>query len=176
MKTPPFSWTPDRLHWLKRSVLCWLATANAEGQPNVSPKEVFEPWEQDQLLIAHIASPISVHNIGLQSQVCISCLDVFAQKGLKLQGVATMVWPDDPTFASLAAPLKALIGERFSLKGVIRVHVQECRPILAPSYLLIPETTKSEQIRAAWHSYTMRLPDSEVLPSLKSPLSDKETP
>ncbi|WP_353245052.1 pyridoxamine 5'-phosphate oxidase family protein, partial [Limnohabitans sp.] len=25
----------------RRSVLCWLATVDAEGQPNVSPKEVW---------------------------------------------------------------------------------------------------------------------------------------
>jgi len=176
MHAPHFSWTSDRLHWLQRSVLCWLATVNAEGQPSVSPKEVFVPWEQDKLLIAHIASPVSAHNIGQQSKVCVSCLDVFAQKGLKLQGVATVVWPDEPTFATLAAPLKALIGDRFPLRGVIRVHVRECQTILAPSYVLFPETAESEQIQAAWHSYTMRLPDLDVLPSPTTHLSNKETP
>ena len=35
-------------------VLCWLATADADGQPNVSPKEVFAVVDDQPLVIAHI--------------------------------------------------------------------------------------------------------------------------
>jgi len=49
--------------FLQRSVLCWLATVDAHGQPNVSPKEVFAAFDEKHLVIAHIASPLSVKNI-----------------------------------------------------------------------------------------------------------------
>lgn len=42
---------------VQRSVLCWLATVDAQGQPNVSPKEVFALVGDNRLLIAPIVAP-----------------------------------------------------------------------------------------------------------------------
>ena len=33
----------DVLEAASRSVLCWLATVGPDGQPNVSPKEIWAP-------------------------------------------------------------------------------------------------------------------------------------
>jgi predicted pyridoxine 5'-phosphate oxidase superfamily flavin-nucleotide-binding protein len=41
----------------ERSVLCWLATADESGQPNVSPKEVFAVADDKHIVVANIASP-----------------------------------------------------------------------------------------------------------------------
>ena len=68
-------------NYIERSVLCWLATADAAGVPNVSPKEIFVPFGDDHLLIANIASPESVKNIRGNPHVCVSFVDVFVQKG-----------------------------------------------------------------------------------------------
>ncbi len=43
----------------RRSVLCWLATVDPEGWPNVSPKEVWAIADEQHVVVAHIASPIS---------------------------------------------------------------------------------------------------------------------
>lgn len=45
---------------LERSVLGWLATVDQQGHPNVSPKEIFAAWDDRTVLIAHIASPLSI--------------------------------------------------------------------------------------------------------------------
>ena len=42
------------------SVLCWLATVSPENVPNVSPKEVFNYYGTDKIMIAKIAPPESV--------------------------------------------------------------------------------------------------------------------
>ena len=81
------TWHP----FIQRSVLCWLATADAQGQPNVSPKEVFAAFDEQRLVIAHIASPISVKNIQQNPKVCVSLIDIFVQKGWKLIGTAQYV-------------------------------------------------------------------------------------
>lgn len=148
---------PNVLHWLGRSVLCWLATVDANGQPNVSPKEVFAPAPDNHLLIAHIASPGSVRNIRQQPRVCVSFIDVFAQRGFKLTGLADVLVPTDPAFDEWAAPLKLLTGDRFPLLGVIRVRVLHSQPIAAPSYALYPDTTETEQVGNAWQAYASRL-------------------
>jgi len=43
--------TPEVIDAAGRSVLCWLATVDDAGHPNVSPKEVFDENYQVQLLI-----------------------------------------------------------------------------------------------------------------------------
>ena len=40
----------------RRSVLCWLATVDADGQPNVSPKEVWAISDEQHVVVANIAS------------------------------------------------------------------------------------------------------------------------
>ena len=63
--------TPEVLDYMDRSVLCWLATANAHWQPNVSPKEIFAPWN-NAVLVANIASPKTIKNLKVNPKVCLS--------------------------------------------------------------------------------------------------------
>ena len=51
------------------SILCLLATADADGQPNVSPKEIFTVFDSEHLVIANISSPASVRNIAANPRV-----------------------------------------------------------------------------------------------------------
>ena len=82
--------------YLERSVLCWLATISEDGTPNVAPKEIFLPEGDKYVLTAHVASPKSVRNIKANSNVCLSFVEVFEQRGFKLNGVARVVEPSDP--------------------------------------------------------------------------------
>ena len=42
---------------IDKSVLCWLATVSIDGIPNVSPKEIYNYFETNNIIIANIASP-----------------------------------------------------------------------------------------------------------------------
>ena len=139
------------------SILCWLATVDADGQPNVSPKEIFTCFDPDHLVIANIASPASVRNIAVNPRVCVSFVDVFVQKGFKVLGSARNVGKQDPDFATWAAPLQAMAGPRFPVHSVIVVRATGFEPILAPSYRLYPEeTTEQAQVAAAMRAHGVR--------------------
>lgn len=141
----------------QRSGLCWLATADAQGRPNVSPKEIFALVDAQHLVIAHIASPVSVRNIATNPQVCVSLVDVFAQKGFKLTGTARVLARGDAEFARWAAPLCAMAGPRFTVQAVLLVRATDVAPILAPSYRLYPEqTTEASQVASAMQRYGVR--------------------
>ncbi|MGJ4730749.1 pyridoxamine 5'-phosphate oxidase family protein [Luteimonas sp. SDU101] len=140
-----------------RSVLCWLATVDGDGQPSVSPKELFAIVDANHVVIANIASPASARNLRAQPRVCVSFIDVLVQKGWKVFGTAHEVRPADEGFASWAAPLLDRAGTRFPLRSVFVVRATALRRILAPSYLLYPhETTEASQVAAARAAY--RLP------------------
>jgi predicted pyridoxine 5'-phosphate oxidase superfamily flavin-nucleotide-binding protein len=138
-------------------VLCWLATTDADGQPNVSPKEVFAVVDEHLLVIAHIASPISVRNIQQNPKVCVSLIDIFVQKGWKLIGLAQYVNASEHAFQGYAKPLLAMTGDKFKIQGVMVVRVVQAHPILAPSYRFYPSTTTEEgQIASAMKAYGVR--------------------
>ena len=138
----------------RRSVLCWLATVDAQGQPNVSPKEVWAIADAQHVVVANIASPVTARNIVTQPLVCLSFVDVLVQKGYKLQGTARNVQPDAPDFAQWAAPLQALVGERFVIRSVLLIAVQSVQPIVAPSYWMYPDTTtEAGQVAGARQRY-----------------------
>ena len=144
-----------------RSVLCWLATVDAHGQPNVSPKEVWAIADDRHVVVANIASPVSVRNIAQQPQVCLSFVDVLVQKGFKLTGTARELLPAEADYAAWAAPLLAMAGERIPVRSVLLITVQTVQPIAAPSYWLFPETTtEASQIEAARRSYGL-VPDAD---------------
>ena len=140
-----------------RSVLCWLATVDEKGQPNVSPKEVFTVLDAEHLVIANIASPTSVRNIGVNPLVCVSFIDVFVQKGFKVIGAARNVLRRDPDFSRWAAPLAAKAGPRFPIHSVLVVRAKAIEPIIAPSYRLYPaETTEQSQVASAMRTYGVK--------------------
>ena len=148
----------------RRSVLCWLATVDAEGQPNVSPKEVWTIADDLHVVVAHIASPISARNIAQHPQVCLSFVDVFVQKGFKLIGTAREVRATDAEFTDWAAPLLAMVGQRFTIHSVLVIRVTSVAPIVAPSYRFYPdETTEASQVESAMRAYKVH-PSSEEKP------------
>ena len=146
--------TPEHQAAAQKSVLCWLATADASGQPNVSPKEVFAMADSDHIVVANIASPGSARNIRVNAQVCLSFVDVFVQKGYKVLGEAREVQPSDPAFDRWAAPLKTMVGDRFPIHSVFVIRATAVEPIVAPSYRLYPaQTTEASQTQAALARY-----------------------
>jgi predicted pyridoxine 5'-phosphate oxidase superfamily flavin-nucleotide-binding protein len=139
------------------SVLCWLATADADGQPNVSPKEVWAIADEQHVVVAHIASPISARNISQNPQVCLSFVDVFVQKGFKLIGTAREVQANDAEFTDWAETLLAMVGRRFTIQSVLVVHVQSVAAIVAPSYRFYPhDTTEASQVASAMRTYNVQ--------------------
>jgi len=134
-------------------VLCWLATADASGQPNVSPKEVFLRPAPDEVLIADIASPRSVANIRENPKVCVSMIDIFRQRGEKLEGTASLVAPGDADFPKLQARLERLTQGMFEIRHVIRVRVGPVTPIRAPGWYVFPGKTEDDMRREALASY-----------------------
>lgn len=135
------------------SVLCWLATADTDGFPNVSPKEIFAAFGDDEIIVASIASPVTAANIAANPKVCISFVDVFRQKGFKIKGLADSLDPSHAGFAARAATLQALAGPKFEITSLHRIKIARISRILAPSYSQYPETDEAEMIASAYATY-----------------------
>jgi predicted pyridoxine 5'-phosphate oxidase superfamily flavin-nucleotide-binding protein len=141
---------------INNAVLCWLATVDTDGVPNVTPKEIFAAHGEDTIVIADIASTNSVRNIQNHPKVCVSFVDVFRQKGFKLVGSAKVVPPEDPNFSTLGTDLLKMTGRDYPLRNIIAVRIEKVSRIWAPSYSLFPERSEAERMEAAYAAYGVR--------------------
>lgn len=133
--------------------MCWLATVDRLNQPNVSPKEIFAEPAADLFIIADIASGRSVRNIRDNPAVCVSLIDIFSQRGRKIEGTAEIIAPDHALYPELTEPLLKKTGGAFPIRNVISVRVQRMTQILAPSYIVFPERTEATLRADAYRTY-----------------------
>jgi predicted pyridoxine 5'-phosphate oxidase superfamily flavin-nucleotide-binding protein len=143
----------DVIRLMDESVLCWLATSSAIGQPSVSPKEIFAPFKNNSIIIANIASPGSARNIRENPRACVSFVNVFTQKGYQVFGQAILLRDGDEDYPPVRDALFALSGEAFPFQSAFRVMIEQVKEIIAPRYRLYPETTEQDQIRSAMKTY-----------------------
>ena len=154
--------SPDVLKYMESSVLCWLATVDEHGAPNVSPKEIFVSYGDNTVLVANIASPGTIRNLRFNPKVCLSFVEVFVQKGFKLSGTARVVCPQDCDFPVLLAPLEAMTQRKFPIHSIIAVRVERVAPIVAPSYRQFPAASEASQIDAALKTYKVTRSDGNA--------------
>jgi len=109
--------------------------------------------EENKMLIANIASPQSAKNVTSNPNVCVSFVHIFKQKGFKLIGKARIIEHSSPEYQKLEDKLYTLGGREFNFKSIFEVSVDSFSPILAPSYLLFPQTTENDQIEQAKKTY-----------------------
>ena len=139
--------------YIDKSVLCWLATVSAENIPNVSPKEIFNYFGTDEIIIANIASPQTVRNIKQNASVCVSFIDILVQKGFQIKGKGEIITKSNPEFLKRKEVLAEMTGGKFPFSTITKITIEEVKPIIAPKYILYPETTESEQIESAKKAY-----------------------
>ena len=145
--------TSENKEYIERSVLCWLATVSAEGMPNVSPKEIFNYYGTDKIIVANIASPQTIKNIKQNKNVCVSFIDIFIQKGFQMKGKARIVKKTDSDFSEMEKILIKMTGGNFPFSTITEITVEQVKSIIAPKYLLYSETTEKEQIESAKKTY-----------------------
>lgn len=145
--------TDQLIQCMSKSVLCWLATASKDNQPNVSPKEIFAAYQEDTIIVANIASPQTVKNIKENPQVCISFLDILVQKGFQVKGKAEILQKSHPDFPAMEGILTKMTEGKFPFSTITKITVDQVKPMIAPRYLLYPDTTEEEQMESARKAY-----------------------
>lgn len=138
---------------INKSVLCWLATSSTDGIPNVSPKEIFNYYGTNNIIVANIASPQTIRNIKQNENVCISFIDILVQKGFQIKGKAKIIGKIDPEFSEMENVLTKMTDGNFPFSTITKITIEHSKPIIAPKYILYPETTEKEQIESAKKAY-----------------------
>jgi uncharacterized protein len=154
--------TQKVLERLANCVLIWLATVDADGMPSVSPKEIFAAEGETTLLIANVASPNSLKNLLKHPKACVSFVDVFVQRGFKLYGQVQMLETSAADFATRAARLLEMAGDKFPIRSVMALEIERVVPIVAPRYALYQDTTQAAQVERAVARYNRVLENFDL--------------
>lgn len=139
--------------YIDKSVLCWLATSSAKNEPNVSPKEIFNYFGKDRIIVANIASPQTVRNIKENNTICLSFIDILIQKGYQIKGLARILDESDAEFPEMNEVLLKMTKGKYPFKTITEIKVRKIKPIIAPKYILYPSTTEEEQVENAKKVY-----------------------
>jgi len=145
--------TDDMKRVIREQRLGFVATVDADGSPNLSPKGTTAVWDDDHLVFADLASPGTIANIRRNPSIEICMVDIFMRKGYRFKGTAHIV-TEGPVFEGVLNTYKsATTGvERLadSISRVVLVKVERALPLISPGYL--PGITE-EQMRTQWEGY-----------------------
>ena len=133
----------DMKDLVRRTNLCFAATINADGSPNLSPKSTLTVHDDDHLLFANIASPRTIANLRRDPRIEINCVDIFVRRGYRFKGEASVRSAGDPIYEQFAATLRTQVGDTIPIHDAVLVSVLSAKPILSPAYTYIPGTTEA---------------------------------
>ena len=80
--------TDEMRRLIEEQRLCYVATADAVGAPNLSAKGTLVVWDANTLAFADIRSPRTVANLRVNPRIEVNVVDPIARKGYRFKGTA----------------------------------------------------------------------------------------
>ncbi len=143
--------TDDMRHVIQATRLCFAATVDADGTPNLSPKSSLMVHDDDHLVFANIASPNTAANLRRNPAIEINAIDIFARRGYRFKGTAELMPPGSPEYDFVAEPFWADNGSQFPIHEIVKVAVTYAAPVLSPAYTFV-DGLAEEVLREAYLS------------------------
>ena len=128
--------------------LCYVATVTPDGKPNLSPKASLKVWDDENVVFADIASPITIRNLRHNPFIEINIVDPFLRRGFRFKGRAE-VFVSGPEFDSVSEDLWTREGRQYPVNAVVKVRIEEAFPVLSPAYIF-NDNVQEEQVRSIW--------------------------
>jgi uncharacterized protein len=141
--------TADARRVVGQQQLGFVATVNADGTPNLSPKGTVAVLDDEHLVFADIRSPRTIENLRDNPALEINVVDPISRKGYRFRGRATVV-ADGPRFEEILAFYRAR-GSTSPMQAFVVVDLERAEPVISPAY---DQGASEEEIRARWrHAY-----------------------
>jgi predicted pyridoxine 5'-phosphate oxidase superfamily flavin-nucleotide-binding protein len=140
--------TGEMRRLIEEQRLCYVATADAGGAPNLSAKGTLVVWDANTLAFADIRSPRTVANLRVNPRIEVNVVDPIARKGYRFKGTAEA--HTDGSVFERGMRLYAERGVTSPIRSIIVIHVTRALPMISPTY----DTGRREMdVRAQWEHY-----------------------
>jgi hypothetical protein len=153
--------TDDMKRVIDEQRLGFVATVNADGTPNLSPKATFVVLDDETVAYAEIRSPNTLRNIAAGSPVDINFVDPFVRKGYRFKGRAQVVRNGEAGFDALfrhfaGSSVAALID------AFVRIRVTHASALISPAY---DRGQTEAELRRDWtNRFRSQQPDGTFVP------------
>jgi uncharacterized protein len=148
--------TPNMQRIIAEQRLGFVATAAADGTPNVSPKGIFFVVDDKTIAFGEIRSPGTIRNLRANARVEVNFVDPFVRKGYRFAGTASVVERGKPGFDALVSRLKSPLAPR--MRAIVTITVTKALPLTSPAY---DDGTTEAQIRRSWTTSFRKLQPGE---------------
>ena len=132
----------DMKQMVAATMLCFVATTNEDGSPNLSPKSSLRVHDDTHLMFANMASPGTVKNLRRDPRIELNCVDIFARRGYRFVGRASVHSGDDPLYHALKTDVAAEHGDAIPVFDAVLIEVVEVHPVVSPAYTFIDGDTE----------------------------------
>ncbi|MCH9673148.1 MAG: pyridoxamine 5'-phosphate oxidase family protein [Gammaproteobacteria bacterium] len=139
--------TADMKALIASHSLGYVATVNADGTPNLSPKATMVALDDTRIAFGDLRSPTTVANLKARPGMEINFIDVFARRGFRFRGTATYANRDSAEFRELLPHFSAWGDLADSFHGVIVLNVERALPVSSPAY---DHGATEPELRAQW--------------------------
>jgi len=114
--------------------LGFVATVNADGTPNVSPKGTFVVIDDEHIAFADIRSPGTMKNLSANPSLEVNFVDPFVRKGYRFKGTAQIIERGSEVFKA-HWPLFERYGDlRDKINVMVAIKVTRALPLVTPTY------------------------------------------
>ncbi len=137
----------DMLRVLGEQSLVFVATVNADGTPNLSPKGTVRHWRGDQLVFADLRSPGTMRNLRANPAVDLNVVDPIVRKGYRFKGNARILDAGLERDEVMAMYRQTTERADERIRGLVVIDVTEAFPLTSPAYDL---GRSEEEVRAQW--------------------------
>ena len=145
--------TADMEAIVQQAILSFVATVNADGTPNLSPKASLT-IRYRSLYFADIASPQTVLNLKRNSAIEINVVDIFQRRGYRFTGRALILPPGDDDYLAIADWVRTTNGPEYPVDHVVKVDVSSITPLLSPAHVFADPPRSQDEIVASYrHKY-----------------------
>ena len=152
----PTMLTPDMKRIIEEQRLGFVATADLDGTPNVSPKGTFIVLDDETIAFGEIRSPGTIRNLRANPRIEVNFVDPFVRKGYRFAGRATVVERGDRAFDALLSQLRSALGQR--IRAIVTITVTKALPLTSPAY---DDGTTEPEIRRSWTARFRKLQPNE---------------
>lgn len=138
--------TPDMKRVVTEHPLGYVATAAADGAPNLSPKGTFFVVDDTTIAFAEIRSPATMRNLQTNPRIEVNFVDPFVRKGYRFAGTAKVLARGEGDFDELLKKSGSSLAPR--VRAMVVISVTKALPLVSPAY---DDGTATESgIRKSW--------------------------
>jgi len=139
--------TPGMMQVVREQRLGFVATVNADGTPNLSPKGTFAVVDAATVAFAEIRSPGTLRNLATNPAVEVNFVDAFTRRGCRLFGTARIVRRGDPGFDRLLPLFADHGGLVLRTRAIVLIAVTRALDLASPAY---DDGASEDELRRAW--------------------------